>query len=381
MRTYLKQILLAFTLALAPLCSFAQTRGEIDTDWWRYPELYHMDDEPSDGCKKLTKDGIIYHIFNELPEDTIYHRTAGVTVYDNTGRTYKHCYVIACGFDTCSSTGPLKGDLVYPEYIPVEGIEDRAYKDGNKWNYETVPVTMHVPVVAISNTQNKHNLTFDEVRSVTIPKTIERIYTRAFNYKKHDDGLCQSAFMNIFVDEDNPTYKSVDGLLYERKNDKLVAIPYGRLCVETYEFPSGIHNLPFEALWDIFDVRASGLYSLGKRLVVDVPSSVEEIHGMAMYAIYIFHSKQPPTFTFQASRHTIVVVPDGCLENYKSVKELKWPEIYEMSQYTSDIPSIHPAQSPLEGIFSVDGVHHTHLRRGLNIIREADGKVRKVIIR
>lgn len=88
----------------------------------------------------------------------------------------------------------------------------------------------------------------------------------------------------IFVDERNPVYESIDGVLLENKNEAktLIAYPRGRACSE-YAVPEGVTNIHRNAFDCIFngpfdlkfpkslrsvDMRCSGTYNTIKRITI-----------------------------------------------------------------------------------------------------------------
>ena len=88
----------------------------------------------------------------------------------------------------------------------------------------------------------------------------------------------------IIVDENNPVFESIDGVLFEKKNDEktLVAYPRGRACQE-YVVPEGVTNIHRNAFDCIFngpfdlkfpkslksvDMRCSGTYNVIKRVTI-----------------------------------------------------------------------------------------------------------------
>ncbi len=69
--------------------------------------------------------------------------------------------------------------------------------------------------------------------SVTIPSSVTSIGEQVFS--------CCSSLTAIYVNEDNPSYKSVDGVLFTKDNERLLCFPGGRSG--SYFIPSGVTSI------------------------------------------------------------------------------------------------------------------------------------------
>ena len=76
------------------------------------------------------------------------------------------------------------------------------------------------------------------LKSVTIPKSLTAI----------GDGNFSQCIMldEISVDAENPEYKDVDGVLFDKSGKKLIAFPIGK-TVESYDIPDGVEEIGFGA--------------------------------------------------------------------------------------------------------------------------------------
>ncbi len=122
------------------------------------------------------------------------------------------------------------------------------------------------------------------IQTITIPKTVTEI----------DDGAFAKlpTLKYIYVDEDNPNYKSVDGVLYTKDGSKLVAYPLGKDDT-TYEVLENTKEISSYAF--ALETSDSASYSYPttkpknevKLQQVILPTSLEEIGKEAFYGILL----------------------------------------------------------------------------------------------
>ena len=108
--------------------------------------------------------------------------------------------------------GTVTGDVKFPTKLggyTVTAIADRAF-------YRSDPVGSTYTIT-----------------SVYIPATITSIGGGAF-------GCCQE-LNAINVDKDNPNYSSIDGVLFNKKQTKLICYPYGKGA--SYVIPDGVTTI------------------------------------------------------------------------------------------------------------------------------------------
>lgn len=85
----------------------------------------------------------------------------------------------------------------------------------------------------------------DQLTQITIPKNV--------TYIGDVQGAPASVFSgdtmtNIYVEEGNERYYSVDGVLFDRMSNALVCYPMGRTA-DSYTVPNGIREIAYGALW------------------------------------------------------------------------------------------------------------------------------------
>ena len=88
----------------------------------------------------------------------------------------------------------------------------------------------------------------------------------------------------------------------------------------------------------------------------------------------------PPTcggrdvFSFVNTKDCKLIVPDASVEDYKSA--FVWKDFFNI---VSGINDVQPEKDSITDYYTVDGLHSSSARKGLNIIRTKDGKTRKII--
>lgn len=119
----------------------------------------------------------------------------------------------ACGFET----------LVIPDTITKIG----DYCFDKCWYLQSLTLPDNLATINTGIIRNCIELT-----EITIPKGTTNI-----SYS-----FCETCFVleNIYVDEENASFKSIDGVVMNKAGDTLVAFPYGR---KTYTVPAGITNI------------------------------------------------------------------------------------------------------------------------------------------
>jgi hypothetical protein len=109
---------------------------------------------------------------------------------------------------------------------------------------------------------------YSSIIEITVPSSIEYIDQSIF-YR----GLVE----NINVDKDNNQYKSIDGVLFTKNMEKIVAYPMGNDRT-TYQIPNGVKVISFNAF-------STSIYNGNTALQnIEIPKSIElieDIHSLA----------------------------------------------------------------------------------------------------
>ena len=124
-------------------------------------------------------------------------------------------------------------------------------------------------------------------------RSLETIHLpKSFAHLDHSVFPLSDMLQSITIDSDNPFFKSVDGVLYTKNHQKLMAYPCGRLD-ETYTVLEGVKELHYGAFETNMYLReitlpsslvAIGPYSISmcqQLRYIDIPDNVTEIHEWA----------------------------------------------------------------------------------------------------
>ncbi len=157
---------------------------------------------------------------------------------------------------------------------------------------------------------------FSGLSQVMIPASTALIGKKAF---------CNCPLKRIDVDPDNPSYRSIDGVLLNKEATELIQYPAGDMERTTYELPPSvrrIHNIAFEKSHLNEVVFNEGLYSIGIRAFessaltrVSLPSTLTELDN------YVFLNCSN-LVTLEASSN-LKKIGIGVLNHCSSLKNLK----------------------------------------------------------
>ncbi|MDR2591598.1 MAG: leucine-rich repeat protein [Chitinispirillales bacterium] len=187
-------------------------------------------------------------------------------------------------FDSCFNLTSIKVSENNPEYRSVDGVLFNKTKDtlilyprGRQGAYAIPSGVTDINKFAFANCA--------VLTSVTIPNSVTEIKWREF---AGCTGLTSVAIPNsvtyinvesfercvnltsLNVSKDNPAYRSVDGVLFNKAKDLLILYPHGRQGA--YVIPSGVTDIG----WWAFN-RCAGLTSL------TIPGSVETFDDRAFW--------------------------------------------------------------------------------------------------
>ncbi len=122
----------------------------------------------------------------------------------------------------------------------------------------------------------------DYLTEIYISSTVEKITSSVFRN-------CQS-LRKIIVDENNPYFSSIDGVLFSKDGTKLLACPSGK-NVSAYTVPQGVTEIAPYAFWNNENictvVLPDGIKSIGDHAFVGtvdnviIPTSLERIDAFA----------------------------------------------------------------------------------------------------
>ena len=192
-------------------------------------------------------------------------------------------------------------ELIIPNKLdghPVTGIGDGAFKDILEGGYRSKTMSVTIPdgVTSIGNSAFK---LCSSLTSVIIPDGVTSIGESAFGYCRSlmsviiPDSVTSmgvNPFINcddltqIIVSPDHPVFATIDGVLFNKSEKKLVCYPHA-FAQTSYDIPDGITSIGDYAFYD-----CSRLTS------VIIPDGVTSIGNGAFSSCY---------------RLTSVIIPDG----------------------------------------------------------------------
>jgi hypothetical protein len=180
-------------------------------------------------------------------------------------------------------TGTSSG-LVIPSTINVGGVNLPVTIIGSYAFYNSVNLTSVTIPNSITNVQSGAFNHCTGLASILIPASVTSIEQEAFGY-------CTN-LIGITVDGANPTYRSLEGVLFDKSQFQLIVFPGGK--AGTYAIPNGVTNV----LWFAFlgcsrltrvtlpegmtSIGYAALYGCGSLTSVAIPDSVTSI-GMSAF--------------------------------------------------------------------------------------------------
>lgn len=128
------------------------------------------------------------------------------------------------------------------------------------------------------------------LQDITIPKSVATICDEAFLY-------CWS-LEAIYVDKENPSYTSHEGILYDKKMSKIIKCPQGKSG--SYAIPTGVEQIRFTGCSSLTDIV--------------IPNSVTHIGAFAFE-----HCKSLKSITIPSS---VMKIDDYAFRGCSSLKEV-----------------------------------------------------------
>ena len=158
------------------------------------------------------------------------------------------------------------------------------------------------------------------VKTVKLPATLEKMGAESSVEVGDDDNketltytenvfACCDALENIFVDENNPNFKDIDGILFTKNGKKLIRYPNARPATH-YDIPAGVEVIGCQAFMQSYK---------GKSVLetVSFPDSVKLIESLAFRQSSLTEVTLPVNATFGTcafdicKKLTKVTIPEG----------------------------------------------------------------------
>ncbi|MBP5338128.1 MAG: leucine-rich repeat domain-containing protein [Prevotella sp.] len=213
----------------------------------------------------------------------------------------------------------------------------------------------------------------NSLKTINIPASVTKMENSAlwFDYGMTD----------IQVDESNPTYKSIDGIVYSKDGAQLLHCPCGR--TGTVTIAEGTTTLDHS------------FFCCGKLEKVVIPASVETIGESTFSDCYglrsIYTEREEPVpgkvWVFWPSGNNFwlpssctIYVPQGCKEKYQRQDDNNWWSRFWIEEYEpSGIAEAGTSRdNSAASRYNLDGRLATG-KRGLKIVRRKNGITRKEI--
>ncbi len=192
----------------------------------------------------------------------IYDFSADGLFYKITSQEQSEVYVIS-EKPRGGYTNKPEGALVIPERVTHDDIEYTVKGVANQAFYMCDKITSVTLPSTLESIGRKAFLGCYDIKTISIPKGVTKIGALAFT-------SCAS-LEAINVDEENPSYSSIDGVLYSKDASTLILCPSGKSG--EFIIPSSVH-----------DITDRAFYGCIKLSAMTIPSSVEHIGNDGFYA-------------------------------------------------------------------------------------------------
>ncbi|MGN0613106.1 MAG: leucine-rich repeat protein [Porcipelethomonas sp.] len=219
---------------------------------------------------------------------------AGFT--DKTGFLYK---------PMTGSAESYSSDIAYGSYLTIQKVdedEDGTYDYACICDCNTSAVSVDIPSevagLPVTNIGNETFYLCTSLESITIPDRVMSI-----GYHVFDD--CTS-LESINVSEENLSYLSIDGVLFDKEATELIKYPAGKSGTE-YVTPDSVTSIGDWAFWDCTSLSN-----------MTIPDSVTSIGDYAFYGCTSLSSIKIP--------HSVTSIGDMAFHNCSSLTSISIPD-------------------------------------------------------
>lgn len=230
-----------------------------------------------------------------------------------------------------------------------------------------------------------------KLTEIILPKTITILGDQIFNN-------CQK-LKSIIVSEDNPKYCDIDGVLFSK--DKTQIIQYPNAKSSEYSLPTETKKVGENAFITCLSLKSlilnEGLEEIGTSAFyydkalseLRIPSTVTTIGDGAFSKCKLTKlwacSSTPcnvseNTFPDEMYLTTVLYVPQGCVDVYKTYKG--WKKFSKIEEFdVSGLYNVFDNSNQIEKVYTIKGTATEAANRGIYLIRMKNGNTKKVVVK
>ena len=189
-------------------------------------------------------------ISSNAVQNTVWYNNQSVVYLGTTLDRYKETNAVTCSVregTTTISANAFRRDFIWGQ-SNTDALEEVILPD----SVVTMEPRAFSTRVGIKSIRLSNALTvLDEsvladcrgIETLRIPASVEQIHPTALpNHNNNWNSIAYCALRQILVDENNPCFKSVDGILYSKDGGTLVRVP-PRYPVTEFTVPEGVHTI------------------------------------------------------------------------------------------------------------------------------------------
>ena len=336
-------------------------------------------------------------------------------------RAFNACYTLASvslpaslasidgsSFMGCSALCEIVVDSDNPHYSSIDGIlydkdiETIVLCPGARTSIDLPSTVTTIGQGAFSNCSNLTSVTMPSITTIgesafsncynlvtVYMPAVETIGNWAFNYcfnllmvslpeSLTSVGInpfadCE-ALVEIMVDNDNPCFTSIDGVLYDKDMETLICCPAGKTAIDMPATVTVIDTLAFGGCTLLTSVDMPSVTTIGEEAFrycssltsIDIPASVTTLGNSAfgdcngltsVYCHWVEPLECDPWFTDEVLENAILFVPRETVDAYRSVKP--WSDFANIveARYSgiADTPQPEVTVKVIDGAITVEG--------------------------